>query len=79
MKVGDLVRISAKDMAAGTLTAVKFYARLTKDTGGKIGIILSGGPENFLAQFSTLQRVIHRKFLEIANNDTDKKTSKCKI
>ncbi len=75
MNPGDIVRVSVKDLAAGTLTAVKFYARLTKHTNDKVGIILSGGPDNFVVQFPTFQRVIHRKFLEVVNNDTDKETS----
>ena len=68
MKKGDLVKVVTHNSAPGALTAIKFLARLDKDVGGKVGIVLSDVTEdnpNLIIQFSNCKKIIHRRFLTL--------------
>jgi len=69
IRVGDLVALDLKNNTPtpGALTAVKFYARLEKEIGSAIGIVLSAfpGSESVYIQFPHTKKVIHRKFVKL--------------
>jgi len=68
MKPGDLVKVNTKHAKVpGALTAVKFFARLEREVGGSVGIVISISAENAIVQFPSCRKVIHNRFLHVVS------------
>ena len=69
MNVGDLVCFNPCESSIGTLTAVKYYARIKKVVGAETGLILSCNGENCLVLFGEKHVVLHKNHLEVLSGD----------
>ena len=67
MKVGDLVRFQPQNISAGTLTAVKYYARIKRVVGDETGLIISCNGDNRLVLFGDKNVVLHKDHLELVS------------
>lgn len=68
MKIGDLVLFKPQGgMSVGALTAVKFYERIRKQTGGLSGIIVSDNGDSCVVAFGEKSLVINKHHLEVIN------------
>ena len=66
MKVGDLIEVHPPHV--GALTAVKFFNRLLKKTGGLTGVVIADHGNNVSALFGENVVVISKKHAKVLDN-----------
>ena len=67
MKVGDLIEVRPPK-PIGALTAVKFFNRLLKKTGGLTGVVIADHGNNVTALFGENVIVVSKKHAKVVDN-----------
>ena len=66
MKVGDIIEIVPNNL--GALTAVKFFNRLFKKTGGMLGVVVADHGNSVSALFGENVIVVSKKHAKVFDN-----------
>ena len=67
MKVGDIIEV-CPPARLGALTAVKFFNRLRKKTGGMLGIVVSDHGNSVSALFGENVIVVSKRHAKVLDN-----------